>query len=318
MHYAAAHGRLDRVKWLHANTTEQCRYDTMAVAARNGHGDVVRWLQHNRPESHKSMTHRIMDFAASRGFLEVVQVLHEERKEGCTTIAMDGAAGIGHLQVVQYLHAHRKEGCTPAAFDTAAANGHLAVVEWLHEYRSESGTKAASFGAAVNGHVEVVRFLLNHRDSGYVDEGIRLAIPNLLVKGDSVVLPLLLTDCPELFPLFSMAMAAENGHLDVIKLLHPTRPREDIEEALVRGAKNYPAIVDYLLENDKFSTPVLKSAVDRARTLAVSVKLHQHILPEANTVNVFGLAPSPKPCSRARRKAKKPMLLARRQQFACT
>ncbi|KAG6949826.1 hypothetical protein JG687_00014599 [Phytophthora cactorum] len=54
MNTAAYLGRLEAVKWLHANRTEGCTSNAMHYSARLGRFEMVKWLYLNRPESHTS------------------------------------------------------------------------------------------------------------------------------------------------------------------------------------------------------------------------------------------------------------------------
>ncbi|KAG1695063.1 hypothetical protein DVH05_020990 [Phytophthora capsici] len=131
MDTAAAHGRLDIVKWLHVHRDEKC-------------------------------STKAMDVAAANGYLEIVQWFHGNREEGCTTKAMDGAAGNGHVHVAEWLHRNRSEGCTSDAIDQAVQNGHLDAVKWLYKNRLAGGTAKALTDSISRGHVLVASWLHAH------------------------------------------------------------------------------------------------------------------------------------------------------------
>jgi hypothetical protein len=82
----------------HANA--KCSTIAMDFAANHGRLQIVQWLHANRTEG---CTYCAMDFAAEEGHLHVVQWLHENRTEGCTTRAMDLAKKQGHAHVVRWL-----------------------------------------------------------------------------------------------------------------------------------------------------------------------------------------------------------------------
>ncbi|KAE8974004.1 hypothetical protein PR001_g26139 [Phytophthora rubi] len=98
---AAGSGRLDVLKWLHANRYHGCSTNAMDHAAGNDHLSVVQWL-------------------------------HSNVKASCTKRAMDDAATNGHLNVVKWLHANTDVGCTQRAMDNAARYGRLKELQWLH------------------------------------------------------------------------------------------------------------------------------------------------------------------------------------------
>ncbi|KAE9278277.1 hypothetical protein PF008_g28654 [Phytophthora fragariae] len=125
---AAGSGRLDVLKWLHANRYLGCSTNAMDHAAGNGHLTVVQWLHTNVKAS---CTKRAMDDAATNGHLNVVKWLHANTDVGCTQRAMDNAARYGRLKELQWLHANQSEGCTFRAFDSAISYGHLRVAYWL-------------------------------------------------------------------------------------------------------------------------------------------------------------------------------------------
>ena len=76
-------------------------------AAGHGHLDVVKFLHENRTEG---CTTWAMNSAAEDGHLEIVKFLHENRTEGCTENATDFAEMNGHLEIVKWLHENRTEG----------------------------------------------------------------------------------------------------------------------------------------------------------------------------------------------------------------
>lgn len=155
--YAARHGHLAVVQYLHEHVAATRSPNGMDYAARYGHFDVVLYLHH----AHAACTTRCMDSAASQGRLDVVELLHNERTEGCTVGAMDRAARYGHLDIVRFLHSHRTEGCTTRALDSAAEYGHFDVVRFLLDHRHENGTTQAGFWAAYNSKHRVLKLLLD-------------------------------------------------------------------------------------------------------------------------------------------------------------
>ncbi|KAK1930026.1 putative ankyrin repeat protein [Phytophthora citrophthora] len=131
MDVAAAHGRLDVLKWLHVHRDEKCSTNAM-------------------------------DLAAANGYLEIVQWLHGSREEGCTTKAMDGAVGNGHVHVADWLYRNRSEGCTTDAIDQAAQRGHLDAIKWLYVNELTGGTAEALTNAITRGHWPVANWLHAH------------------------------------------------------------------------------------------------------------------------------------------------------------
>ncbi|KAL3657648.1 hypothetical protein V7S43_017451 [Phytophthora oleae] len=128
---AAAHGRLDIVKWLHVHRYERCSTKAMNLAAANGYLDMVQWL-------------------------------HDNREEGCTTKAIDRAAGNGYIHVAEWLYRNRSEGCTTDAIDQAAANGHLDSIKWLYANQLTDGTTKTLTNTITRGHVLTAGWLHAH------------------------------------------------------------------------------------------------------------------------------------------------------------
>lgn len=174
MHWAALHGYMEVVEWLHENRKEGCRRDTLKDCVIRGKLDIVKWLYTNKREV--SDLDGVIDHAAGFGHLELVRWFHENTNERCTRAAMCRAAGNGHLSVVKWLHEHRREGCTTDAMDTAAMRGHLEVVKWLHANRDEGCTTEAMDGAVRGNHLGLVRWLCRHRSEGCTTSAIKVAL----------------------------------------------------------------------------------------------------------------------------------------------
>ncbi|RLN83836.1 hypothetical protein BBJ28_00020071 [Nothophytophthora sp. Chile5] len=157
--YAQSSCHWETARWLFENCElpiEGCTTWAMDTAARHGRLDMVKWLHANRREG---CTTTAMDLAARDGHLEVVKWLHDNRNEGCTVKAMNGAAINGHLDVVKWLHENRSEGCCADTMADAAKNGHLEVVKWLHKHRSEVDTQFSMTKVIVNDRMDMVLYL---------------------------------------------------------------------------------------------------------------------------------------------------------------
>ncbi|KDO27577.1 hypothetical protein SPRG_06845 [Saprolegnia parasitica CBS 223.65] len=152
---AVVRGSLPFVRFLHLHGVVGSWW-VLDWAAEHGHLDILRYLH---ATGRYFCTPRAMDLAAHNGHLEVVKFLHYCRREGGSTWAIDWAAKNGHLHIVEFLHRKRDEGCTADALTGAAANGHLAVVQFLYAYRHEGDVTAALEAAASRGHLHVVQFL---------------------------------------------------------------------------------------------------------------------------------------------------------------
>lgn len=157
--WAAIHGHLDIVKWLHEHHIFGCTKMVMNLVAKNGHLQIIKWLHENRSEG---ATESAMNWAAMNGHLDVVTWLHEHNKR-CTTYAMDHAAENGHLQIVKYLHENRTEGCTVWAMIWASMNGHFEIFRYLHENRTVGYTMDAMNKLNINDRTKIISYLYkNH------------------------------------------------------------------------------------------------------------------------------------------------------------
>ncbi|TMW61218.1 hypothetical protein Poli38472_013681 [Pythium oligandrum] len=275
MRVAAAHGRLDILKWLSEQEENDewfedrwlldaafksfdidvvrwvhevysgvldsvVRWKALDEIAGHGALELLQWALTTFPDA--QLTTNAMDGAAANGHLEMVKYLHSGRKEGCTTAAMNEAAGNGHLSVVEFLHTHRNEGCTVRAMNSAAGNGHLDVVKFLHENREEGCTNMAMDEAATNGHLEVIRFLHTSRTEGCTERG--------------------------------MDWAIRNGHLDIVRYLHEHQCclgdyTTGLQIALIR---RHLSVVRFVCEH--FHTDISAAALQGAKSEDLLEMIH--------------------------------------------
>lgn len=119
----------------------------MNFAALHGNLNIIIWLHKNRFEG---CTTKAMDMAASYGHLNVVRWLHENRSEGCTTYAMDWAAYYGDIKMLKWLHKNRFEGFSETAFENARANKQHNCITYLNSINSENKFKQSWFGKLYN------------------------------------------------------------------------------------------------------------------------------------------------------------------------
>jgi hypothetical protein len=161
INYAARHGRLEIVQWLHENLpTASCTDDAMDWAARGGHLPVIQFLHVNRQEG---CTTYAMDWAAYEGHLETLIWLYENRIEGCSHLATDWAAVQGHFSIVKWL-LENKLGSVSVALISSAAEGHLTIVKWLCENHSVKHFQSAILTAEHNRRDEIVEYLRRLED----------------------------------------------------------------------------------------------------------------------------------------------------------
>ncbi|KAF0699494.1 Aste57867_9964 [Aphanomyces stellatus] len=251
---AAANGHIHILNFLHSiqfmpTNIVNCHHvpatnETMRVAAASGHLSVVAWLHSHNISFDPTDA---QDVAAEFGHLDVLQWLYNHGVGEITTWAMDKAAANGHLHVLAWLYDHIPSAkCTTFAMDDAARNGHLDVLEWLLAHRKEGATVASVRNAAEANHVDVLRWLLAHKIS------------------------------PTTSP-WAMALAAQDGHLEAIQLLHEY-DWPGTSRAMDKAAKHgFLGIVKWL--HDHRRDGCTTSAIDDAACeghLEVVQWLHNH------------------------------------------
>jgi hypothetical protein len=153
--YAAVrHGRLDVLKWAHANGASiltsviACGYAALA-----GQLDVLKWCR----ERGAPWDEFTCGAAAEGGHLDV---LEWARAEGCPwdEFTCCYAAGAGHLDVLRWA---RERGCPwdRRVCDAAARGGHLAVLAWAGDNGApQTWFSSCCATAAFWGNLDVLRW----------------------------------------------------------------------------------------------------------------------------------------------------------------
>ncbi|KAJ0398867.1 hypothetical protein P43SY_010158 [Pythium insidiosum] len=106
----------------------------------------------------------------------------------------------------------------------AAVNGSMELLQWLHEHTEETCQSNTMGQTLWAGHWEIALWLKEHR--------------------------------PESMK-YAMSCAAARGRLNTVKMLHASRPRQDIVESL-RKSVDFPAVTRFLLEYHTFQLKDLK------------------------------------------------------------
>ncbi|OQS01802.1 ankyrin repeat [Thraustotheca clavata] len=145
----------------------------MDYAAEHGHLSIVKFLHDNRTEG---CTTKAMDYASGGGHLDVVKFLHENRTEGCSTLALsyaldnhhwndyfEIAAKYGQMDIIKYIHENQSEEFPSRAIDFAAKNGQFDVVKYLVENQIKFFPDYTIKNALNNGYTEIAEFLQNYQ-----------------------------------------------------------------------------------------------------------------------------------------------------------
>lgn len=250
---AAANGHLDIVRYLcekaRANTchtytkTEASREDidrALFLAVREGHPAVVKYLcEEANADVRKPYSYMLPLFvAAEHGHLGVVQYLcrETEAKEDVSRRDHNGrtplflAASNGHCAVVQYLHeevgadVHKRDKYKHTPLLAAAMGGHRAVVRYLGATVSTANDMRHALLCAVEyGRLGVVKDLYRYRGPDDDEILMRKASES---KNINLVLWLynkIAPGQPGNEGRTPMHIAAKNGHLTALKLLHFTK-----------------------------------------------------------------------------------------------
>ncbi|EFA75030.1 hypothetical protein PPL_11715 [Heterostelium album PN500] len=193
----AAHlGRIDIIKWLLENRSQDLARTNMIICATQGNQPkVIEFLLDelnypmnmesrdylriaarapDRTEIFKMLYQRkcvcpvnAMNEASAFGNLELIKWLHENTTIGCTEDAMTNAAEMGHLETVKWLHANRTEGCNEDTMDLAAGQNHLEIVKWLHANRNEGCTENAFYNAISANHLNMLKWLHKNKNEEF-------------------------------------------------------------------------------------------------------------------------------------------------------
>lgn len=132
MDYAAEHGYLNIVAFLHFNRKEGCTRMAMTRAAEYGHLEIVRFLYINRTERCASWT---IDKAAKNGHLEIVKFLHFKLRECCSYRGLAEACQYGNMEIVKFLYSHYDwdEKSIRMAVKSAVRSGNLDILKFFRD-----------------------------------------------------------------------------------------------------------------------------------------------------------------------------------------
>jgi hypothetical protein len=117
---------MELLKWLLANTDEDCTTYAMDFAARYGHLAVLEYLHGEG----RTCTNTAADWAAMEGHFVLLKWLYDATASRCSDLAMSYVAIRGDLEMLVWLHDHDAHGSDGAA-TVAVALGHTECIEWL-------------------------------------------------------------------------------------------------------------------------------------------------------------------------------------------
>ncbi|OQR98375.1 hypothetical protein ACHHYP_08674 [Achlya hypogyna] len=156
--YACKVGDLAMVRRLQSCDHGTLTPKAMDWAAMHGHLDIVQYLH---ATGHNG-TVDAMDQAAKNGHIAVVSFLSANRREGCTSNGYLWAATQGHVEIIRLLSAKYpyQQWNGALAIERAAAQGHVAMVQWLLPRQSPLTLQSVLKIAVYHGHIAILQLLL--------------------------------------------------------------------------------------------------------------------------------------------------------------
>lgn len=208
-------------------------------ASQNGHAEVVRLLlQHSLGKDVRALEPwrglcKNIDIAVTVAYKhpEVVRelLLHGARGDACESVALSRAAAWGILETVRMLlaaGADPNQGWGKDALWSAAKNGHTQVVQELLQtgrvldVNGKSDYDSPLFLAAKHGHLDIVRLLIAHgADARRLQDDLFLLCCITRPRADIIAELLNAGVSPNGRRGSALIMAAENGHVDVVRVL---------------------------------------------------------------------------------------------------
>ncbi len=220
----------------------------------------------------KIITEDIADLAAENNIIGLVKYLKHKgiyvRKYGLNLAV---AGGFNHMKMIKYLLSPtykqvRELKINREGINEAAGNGHIDLVKFLSspytingvEYKKLRVGRLGINLAVEKGHLEMVKWLQNKEvdsdessssDSDFISESDSDSDSDMLEIDDDII-----------------DVAAENGHLDMIKYLKETKSFEVSQYGLNKAARNgHIKIVEYVEMNNNFmSVKIEQNTIDES------------------------------------------------------
>ncbi|KAL7750877.1 hypothetical protein RI367_003837 [Sorochytrium milnesiophthora] len=249
---AATGGHLELVKLLyHRHPT--CRnaftvVDAIVAALDNCHLAPAQWLASQTPDLTLKRPYFIGDSVLRpyyisgtvlrEGHLDIVQWAHQYPAfQGMRMPSVELATASGNVAFVRWLCDRYGEAAYATLdIEDAAASGSLAMVQWVtatSTRSSDDDCATAAVGTAVrSGNLEMVRWINEHIKLGDKDDAMNIAAEH----GHLEVLKYLHADGTWLCTTRAMDMAAFRGHLQVVEWLHHNRTEGCTVEAMDSAA----------------------------------------------------------------------------------
>lgn len=162
--------------------------EAMGDASKAGNLAMVQWIWHvwgGRADDYWPLG------LPDAGGLPIVEWLWSQapHTRGFSSYEFVKAAAGGHEDVLRFLYARHVLEISTQMMDSAVTNGHLELAQWMHSVSDVIGTVDGLYGSVRNGHLESARWVC----------------AMISPSEDSVAL--------------AMKVAAQHGHLDIVKFL---------------------------------------------------------------------------------------------------
>ncbi|KAF0684424.1 Aste57867_23595 [Aphanomyces stellatus] len=131
MDWAAGHGNLDMIQFLHQRRTEGCTDAALSDALRGGHVDVAVYLLDHHLAVLNPNVQDIMEHAARHGHLNTLQWLANRQLGRMGAKIWENAAYGNHLPILQWLQATNQAGFSVKCISSATSRLHFDVAHFL-------------------------------------------------------------------------------------------------------------------------------------------------------------------------------------------
>ncbi|OQS06808.1 DNA replication licensing factor MCM8 [Thraustotheca clavata] len=193
-------------------------------------------------------------FALVNGNLTIIKYLHQNDLFTVGEMQWNLAIKHNHFNLVEYLWTYWPKRDTPLMLSEASRWGHLPLVEFFHH----NGANATHvlYCACIYGHVEVAEYAYRHN----LGEWYASIAETIACKGDLKLLEFIHQSGYPGVTSYLLVIAAQWGHLDMVKYIYEHDLRGHFDDALFMAAwQKHRAIVNYLRSKLPNSAPRIPS-----------------------------------------------------------
>ncbi|EFA83930.1 hypothetical protein PPL_03000 [Heterostelium album PN500] len=240
---AVRHDQMEMAHYLYDNGVTSCTEDCIEHAVENGDIEAVKWLL--SVSGHECSSY-CLELAVEYGNIEMIRWLRKNTTHSFRPDDMDVAAYVGNLEVIEYLYS-QSIGCSGRAFSNAILSGSLKVLQWFienyrHVYNSNLLLKSDAVKA---GKLHIVRWLHENDLGGEIS---LYSLDMACQKGHIDVVQWAHQNTTLQFNSTAMVSAASSGHMKLLQWLHENRT-ESWSPSVMDNSIMFPEIVEWLHEN---------------------------------------------------------------------